>query len=108
MDRLDRRWLVLLSGFAYLAITVARIALDGGPNSLTVLYVVPIAMLGIRDGLVGGTIGFAVGTWLLVGILVLDPAFGVVGAVVRIVAFAVAGPLLGAVVDRRIATIESR
>lgn len=62
----------------------------------SVLFVVPIALLALSDGLRGGAVGAAVASALLIGWVVADDVeLGVLGWMSRLTSFAMIGLLVG-------------
>ena len=90
-------------------VTVARFAEDDPGAGLTFLYVLPISLLAVAFGLVGGLLAALLALGLAVlWVVVEDPTVQFLGIVTRGVAFFVVGGVVGAYADRaRLALADS-
>jgi hypothetical protein len=92
--------LVAVAGFV--GISALSGAVGGGPDAVSVLYVVPVAALALRNGAIGGVMGLAVAIWLLAGMALMsdDIKLSALGFASRVVSLVISGPLLGTLLDR--------
>src|SRR4051794_12416510 len=97
-----RRWRVLAAALALFAGVFALRVVDENPDdAVTLLYLVPIALVAIEFGLAGGSISAVLacallGTWIAVD----DPGITAVGFLTRAVAFLAVGLVVGDIADR--------
>lgn len=94
--------LLLVAVVGFVGISALRGSFGTGPDAISVLYVVPVAALALRNGAIGGVMGLAVAIWLLAGMGLVsdDVKFSGLGFVTRIVSLGICGPLLGTMQDR--------
>src|SRR4051812_39662836 len=96
-----RRALTWIAVIGFVVVTAIRsMTGSSGADGISIVYVIPVAALALRHGVLGGVVGVAITVWLLVVSLALgDIHFSFVGFVTRLSAFVGCGPLLGLVVD---------
>lgn len=92
----NRRMLRTIAAVLYVLITALVFAVSDPAQAGAMLFVVPIALLAISDGMRGGTGGAAVAATLLVAwVLVDDIDLEFLGWAARLTAFATVGALVG-------------
>jgi PAS domain-containing protein len=85
----------------FAAIFVLRFLDGNAEDGVTSLYILPIALLAVELGLIGGLIGVAAAVVLLgIWIGVADPGLSAVGIAIRVVVFLAVGMVVGKGADR--------
>lgn len=96
------RWVLAVAAALYLLVLVMRLTVGGGPDdAINMLYALPIALVALAfgriGGLVAGLVGVAlVGAWVLVD----DVSLSAIGWASRVVPMLLLGGLLGDASDR--------
>jgi hypothetical protein len=99
-----RRWPAATVGVAsalFLGIFVVRVTVGSPEDAVSMLFVLPIALLAVGFGLRGGVVAGLVGTCLIATWAVLDDiSFSAIGWASRVTPLLLLGGLLGYAVDR--------
>jgi protein-histidine pros-kinase len=104
------RWQAIAAVVAAFAVVfVLRLIDQNSTDGVTLLYVVPIAILALELGAVGGFVGAVVACGLLgIWVVVEDTDLTVIGFLTRAVVFFTVGVALGAAVDRLGSALRER
>jgi protein-histidine pros-kinase len=104
------RWQAIAAAVAAFAVVfVLRLIDHNSDDGVTLLYVVPIAILAIELGAVGGFLGAVVACGLLgIWVAVDDTHLTVIGFLTRAIVFFTVGLALGAAVDRLGSALRER
>lgn len=91
----------------FVGVTAVRALSSGVNDAVSFYYVLPVALLAVSYGLVGGLSGGLVASLLFtVWALMVDASFGPVGWLSRLSTFLLLGVLLGRSTDRQVAVEE--
>jgi signal transduction histidine kinase len=100
---LPERWVLPCVAALFATVFGMRMGVDpdSGSNALSMLYIVPVTLLAAHRGVRGGLVGASVAAVLTAAWLLLsDVHVGVVGVVVRLLAFYVTSVAVGVFADR--------
>lgn len=91
-----------VAGLLFAAISISKVYVDTTGAAMTILFVLPIALLAVTFGLRGGLAGATLGFLLFAGFALFHDsgAHGVVGWLARATAMFLLGGLLGEATDR--------
>ncbi len=99
---MERRPVVLTSAVAlFVAIFLTRALMSGTGNGVSLLYVIPIALVALELGMLAGVVAALAGCAALwVWIATSDPDLGTVGVIARAAIFLAVGAIAGRFSDR--------
>ena len=93
---------VLLAALAlFAAVTLVRFVVEGADEGVTLLYVIPVALLAVELGLAAGLAAAVVASIaFVIWDVAEDAGVGAVGYATRMIGFFAVGALVGALVER--------